>query len=428
MRIMVSEEWPAAEQPDCPEPVGDDRLGPIELRAQQTPAGPGERLGVYVCHCGGNISDYVDVEAVIDGIRDGGDVVVAKTAMFTCSDATQSEIVADIQANDLDGLVVASCSPKLHTYTFRGVAARAGLNPYEYTQVNIREQCSWVHTDDTEAATEKATALVRAGIPRTRHTTPLEPLVVDTLPHTLVIGGGIAGLRAAVGLADIGLQVTLVERELRLGGWVGRFGTMYPHDRKGSDLIAHLVAEVRQRPSISSLPRRSWGYIGPNRRTHPPSSSSRSMSVTLRPMSARPTAARRPAIPPPITSVCGSVSTTSGSSGVVWRVREMPARTSAVAFSVAASVSSVWTQEHCSRMLTCVYSYGFRPARAATPRNVYVWSLGEQDATTSPSSSFAWMSATISDCVASEQVNIAVFATTTSPLSLIPSMTASTST
>ncbi len=178
------------------------------------------RIGVYVCHCGGNISDYVDVDKVIADIADAGDVVVAKTAMFTCSEATQQEMVADITAQELDGLVVASCSPKLHTYTFRGVAARAGLNPYEYTQVNIREQCSWVHTDDWDGATEKATDLVRAGIARTRLTTPLVPLVVETLPHTLVIGGGIAGLRAAVGLADIGLRVTLVERELeprRLG-------------------------------------------------------------------------------------------------------------------------------------------------------------------------------------------------------------------
>ena len=216
-------------------------------------AEPGRRIGVYVCHCGGNISDYVDVEKVIEGIRDNGDVVVSRTAMFACSDATQSDMVADIQANQLDGLVVASCSPKLHTYTFRGVAARAGLNPYQYTQVNIREQCSWVHTDDTAAATAKATALVKAGIGRTRNTVPLVPLIVETLPHTLVIGGGIAGLRAAVGLADIGLRVTLVERELELGGWVRRFGPMYPHNRKGTELIEHLVAEVRKRPSITVL-------------------------------------------------------------------------------------------------------------------------------------------------------------------------------
>ena len=223
------------------------------------PGGPGQagaeprRIGVYVCHCGGNISDYVDVEKVIADIRDAGDVVVAKTAMFACSDATQQDMVADIQAQQLDGLVVASCSPKLHTYTFRAVAGRAGLNPYEYTQVNIREQCSWVHTDDQAAATAKATALVRAGISRTRLTTPLVPLVVETLPHTLVIGGGIAGLRAAVGLADIGLRVTLVERELRLGGWVRQFGPMYPHNRDGQELIETLVAEVRRRPVITVL-------------------------------------------------------------------------------------------------------------------------------------------------------------------------------
>lgn len=213
----------------------------------------GRRIGVYVCHCGGNISDYVDVDKVIDGIRDDGDVVVSRTAMFACSDATQQDIAADIEANGLDGLVVASCSPKLHTYTFRGVASRAGLNPYEYTQVNIREQCSWVHTDDPEGATAKATALVKAGIGRTRNTVPLEPLVVETIPHTLVIGGGIAGLRAAIGLADIGLKVTLVERELELGGWVRGFGPMFPHDRKGSELVANLVAEVRRRSAITVL-------------------------------------------------------------------------------------------------------------------------------------------------------------------------------
>jgi len=235
--------------------------GPGAIPASEGTSGPGaapepataRRIGVYVCHCGGNISDYVDVDKVIADIADAGDVVVAKTAMFTCSEATQQEMVADITAQELDGLVVASCSPKLHTYTFRGVAARAGLNPYEYTQVNIREQCSWVHTDDHDGATEKATDLVRAGIARTRLTTPLVPLVVETLPHTLVIGGGIAGLRAAVGLADIGLRVTLVERELSLGGWVRGFGAMYPHNRVGRELVESLVAEVKRRPTITVL-------------------------------------------------------------------------------------------------------------------------------------------------------------------------------
>ena len=209
------------------------------------------RLGVYVCNCGGNISDYVDVEAVIDAVKDDPGVVVDRRAMFTCSDATQQEIIDDIRGQELDGLVVASCSPKLHTFTFRGAAQRAGLNPYEYTQVNIREQCSWTHTDDREGATHKAINLVRAGIARTRLTEPLEPVVVETTPRALVIGGGIAGMRAAVGLADVGLAVFLVERESQLGGRVGELGEMFPHGKSGRALIARLQEEIEERPVIT---------------------------------------------------------------------------------------------------------------------------------------------------------------------------------
>jgi heterodisulfide reductase subunit A len=211
----------------------------------------GRRIGVYVCQCGGNIGDYVDVDKVVAAIEHEPDVVVARSAMFTCSDATQQEIVQDAEEQKLDGLVVASCSPKLHTYTFRDVAKRAGINPFQYTQVNVREQCSWTHTDDHEGATEKATRLVRAGINRTRLTEPLEPIVVETTPKSLVIGGGIAGLRAALGLAEIGLSVFLVEKEPRLGGWIAGFGEMYPHGRNGGDLVAKLEDAVRAHPDIT---------------------------------------------------------------------------------------------------------------------------------------------------------------------------------
>jgi heterodisulfide reductase subunit A len=208
------------------------------------------RIGVYVCHCGGNISDYVDVQAVVDAVKDAPGVAVAKHMMFACSDAGQQEMERDIDEQKLDGLVVASCSPKLHVVTFRGVAKRAGLNPYEYSQANIREQCSWTHSDDPVGATRKAIGLVRGVIARTRLTEALEPLVVETTQKALIIGGGIAGLRAAIGLADIGLGVFLVEREVELGGWVGRFGSMYPHERNGGELVAKLVAEIRKRPAI----------------------------------------------------------------------------------------------------------------------------------------------------------------------------------
>jgi heterodisulfide reductase subunit A len=214
---------------------------------------PERRIGVYVCHCGGNISDYVDVERVVEAAEREPGVEVARHTMFTCSDATQSEIVEDIRSQRLDGLVVASCSPKLHTLTFQGAAKRAGLNPYQYTQVNIREQCSWTHTDDHEGATDKAIRLVRAGINRTRLTSPLEPLVVETAQRALVVGGGVAGLRAALGLAEIGLGVFLVEREPELGGRVAGFGPMFPHDAVGSELVARLEERVRARPDVTVL-------------------------------------------------------------------------------------------------------------------------------------------------------------------------------
>lgn len=211
------------------------------------------RIGVYICHCGGNISDYVDVARVRQAVADDPDVVVAETTMFACADGQQHDMVRDIQGQHLDGLVVASCSPKLHTTTFRGVSRRADLNPYAYTQVNIREQDSWAHSDDHEGATEKAIALVKAGIAKTRLSTPLHPLRVETVPATMVVGGGVTGLRAAIGLADIGMAVILVEREAELGGWVGRLGPTFPHDTPGREQIAGLVAQIAQRPTITVL-------------------------------------------------------------------------------------------------------------------------------------------------------------------------------
>ena len=120
------------------------------------------RIGVYVCHCGGNISDHVDIDQVVAAAQAETGVVVARQMMFACSDSGQGDMERDIKEQHLDGLVVASCSPKLHVVTFRGVAKRAGLNPYEYTQVNVREQASWIHTEDEQGTTNKAISLVRA--------------------------------------------------------------------------------------------------------------------------------------------------------------------------------------------------------------------------------------------------------------------------
>jgi len=209
------------------------------------------RLGVYMCYCGGNISDYVDVERVREVIAREPGVVVAKTALSACSDATQQEMVQDIREHHLDGLVVASCSPKLHMFTFRGVAKRAGLNPYQYTQVNVREQCSWAHTDDREGATRKEINLIRGAIGKTVLSEPLEPIRIDTVPRVLVVGAGIAGLRAALGLADIGLSVLVAEKSDAPGGRVAQLGTMYPHGKNGKQLIKRLLDEVKNRKNIT---------------------------------------------------------------------------------------------------------------------------------------------------------------------------------
>ncbi len=208
------------------------------------------KIGAFICGCGGNISDYVDVEKVAEVIGKDPDVEVASTAMFTCSDSTQQDIIEVIKEKGLDGIVVASCSPKLHLNTFRAMAQRAGINQYVYNQVNIREQCSWTHTHDNPSATEKAIRLVRAGVAKTRASWPLETIRVKTQPRVLIVGAGLAGMRAAISLAGFGLEVHLVEREDHLGGQVVGWGPLFPNDRSGDDLIAGLAQDVKAHKGI----------------------------------------------------------------------------------------------------------------------------------------------------------------------------------
>ncbi len=209
------------------------------------------RIGVSICYCGGNISDFVDVERVRDAVEDEPGVVVARTCMFACSDAAQQEMIEDIRNQDLDGLVVASCSPKLHLVTFQTMAERAGLNRYRYIQVNLREQCSWVHRDDVERATEKAIRLTRAGIAKALRTDPLTRLRVETTPGVLIVGAGVAGLRASFSLSDLGLSVFVIEKTSRVGGWTGKWGKTFLHDQQGSDIIDDLLEQVEQRENVS---------------------------------------------------------------------------------------------------------------------------------------------------------------------------------
>lgn len=208
------------------------------------------RIGVFICGCGGNISDYVDVERVSEAVEPDPGVVVSRTSMFTCSDATQQEIIETIRDEGLEGIVVASCSPKLHQETFRAMARRAGLNPYMYQQVNLREQCSWTHTHDRDGATDKGIRLVRMGIAHVRLSRPLDPIRIDTIPRVLVVGAGVAGLRAAQGLSDLGLEVHLVERENRVGGRIAEWGPLFPDEQRGDGLVADLASRIEARDDI----------------------------------------------------------------------------------------------------------------------------------------------------------------------------------
>jgi heterodisulfide reductase subunit A len=211
----------------------------------------GKRIGVYICHCGGNIADYVDVDKVREAVEKELGVKVAKTSLFSCSDASQQEMRKDIEEQKLDGMVVASCSPKLHLMTFRNVAKRSGMNPFQYVQVNIREQCSWAHSDDKEGATCKAIGLVRGGIEKAMRAEPLEPIRVTSVNKVLVVGAGIAGLRAAIEAADLGVEVFVIEREAAPGGRVGGLGEMYPTGKKGADVIKGLLDGIRKRSNIT---------------------------------------------------------------------------------------------------------------------------------------------------------------------------------
>ncbi len=209
------------------------------------------RIGVYICQCGSNISDYVDVEKVKEAVEQEEGVVLAKITMFACADSTQQEIVQDIEEEKLDGMVVASCSPKLHLGTFRSVAERAGLNRYNYVQSNIREQASWAHSDKPAEATEKAIRNVKAAIARTRLAAPLIPPMIPSENTALVVGAGIAGMRAAIDLADTGSKVYLIEKDHFVGGRTAQWGELFPTGQTGADVITDLYREVGKRENIT---------------------------------------------------------------------------------------------------------------------------------------------------------------------------------
>ena len=185
------------------------------------------RIGVYICECGVNIAATVDVPGVVEMASKLPGVVVARQHKYTCSEDGQVTIQHDIRELGLNRVVVASCTPRMHEPTFRRAVADAGLNPYLFEMANIREHVSWV-VRDTEAGTEKAKRLVKSAVARVAFHSPLEARQEPVTKAALVVGGGIAGIQAALGIADSGYQVYLVEREPSIGGHMAQLDKTFP--------------------------------------------------------------------------------------------------------------------------------------------------------------------------------------------------------
>jgi heterodisulfide reductase subunit A-like polyferredoxin len=186
------------------------------------------RIGVYICHCGLNIAKTVDCQKVAQTAAGMNDVVISKDIGYACSEPGQQQIKDDILEHGLDRVVVASCSPRLHEPTFRQMIQSAGLNPYLLEMANLREQCSWVHMDAPAAATSKAIDLVKMAVSRVRLLQPLKEEILPLTKRTLVIGGGIAGIQAALDLADNGFDVVLVEKRPSVGGTMAQLDKTFP--------------------------------------------------------------------------------------------------------------------------------------------------------------------------------------------------------
>jgi heterodisulfide reductase subunit A len=191
-------------------------------------AKPGRRIGVFVCECGRNIAGSVDCEAVRAYAEKLPDVVFTTVNKYTCSEPGQQEIKQGIVEHNLDRVVVASCTPRNYEPIFRECVAQAGMNPYLMTMANIREGVSWVHIGDRDAATRKAQELVEMAVAKARWLYPLQEAEVKVTPGALVIGGGIAGIQAALDLADAGHQVYLVEKTPSIGGKMAQLDKTFP--------------------------------------------------------------------------------------------------------------------------------------------------------------------------------------------------------
>ena len=210
------------------------------------------RIGVYVCHCGINIEATVDTAEVAKHAASLPHVVVARDYMYMCSDPGQEMIQQDIREHDLNRVVVASCSPRMHETTFRTVVEEAGVNPYFFEMANIREQVSWVHTD-RQTGTQKAKELIAGTVAKAALLEPLQERQVDVTPAAMVIGGGIAGIEAALTVADAGYRAYLVERQPSLGGRMAQLNKTFPRMEDAGALVVSEMERATEHPNVEVL-------------------------------------------------------------------------------------------------------------------------------------------------------------------------------
>jgi heterodisulfide reductase subunit A len=224
-----------------------------------------KRIGVYVCWCGNNIALMVDVEAVSEEIKKLPNVIIAKNYKYMCSDPGQDLIINDIKEHNLNRIVVAACSPRIHELTFRKALENAGLNPYMFEMANIREQVSWVHTN-REEATRKAKSLIAGAINKVSFHEALEKRSVDIDPATLIIGGGISGISAALLIADSGNKVYLVEKTDKLGGHTANVDLTFPYLYSAQQMIDFKIKRLINHPNIelflNTQIEEIFGYVG----------------------------------------------------------------------------------------------------------------------------------------------------------------------
>ena len=219
-----------------------------------------QRIGVFVCHCGTNIAGTVDVKAVASALKNEPGVVFSTDYQYMCSQAGQDMIKAAVAENKLTGIVVCSCSPRMHEATFRKTAAAAGLNPYMVEIANIREQCSWVHKE-MPIGTEKAIILAKAAVAKVNLNAPLTPGESPVTKRALVIGGGIAGIQTALDIADAGFPVDIVEKKPTIGGKMAQLDKTFPTLDCAACILTPKMVDVAQNENIRIFSREDVGVL-----------------------------------------------------------------------------------------------------------------------------------------------------------------------